>query len=314
MSDEESMSGKTEDKKGAVCAVGMFDGMHLGHRYVLGRVVEEARATGRRALAVTFNRHPLALVDPSRVPASLSGHYDKIVRMYECGIDECVDLLFDEELRGMTACEFIAMLAERYGVEKILMGYDHSFGSDRLRTTADYERAAGTSGVEIERLGRYEIEGIGTVSSSAVRRALEEGDVRRAAQMLGRPYLLRGEVVKGRQIGRTIGFPTANIKVEPSGMAIPREGVYAARATVGGIEAAAMVNIGHNPTVNADGEAPLSIEAHLIKPWGDLYLYGARMTIEFVERIRDERRFGSVEELAAQLDKDRRKVFAIVNI
>lgn len=302
---------KTEEKTGAVCAVGMFDGMHLGHRYVLGRVVEEARATGRRALAVTFNRHPLALVDPARVPSWLCLLDERVGHMRGCGIDETVVLHFDEELRGMTACEFIAMLAERYGVEKILMGYDHSFGSDRLRTTADYERAAGTSGVEIERLGRYEIEGVGTVSSSAVRRVLAEGDVRRAAQMLGRPYLLRGEVVKGRQIGRTIGFPTANIKVEPSGMAIPREGVYAARATVGGIEAAAMVNIGHNPTVSG-GDAPLSIEAHLMGFEG--CLYGERLTIEFVERIRDERRFGSVEELAAQLDKDRRKVFAIVNI
>lgn len=305
------MSYKTEEKKGAVCAVGMFDGMHLGHRYVLEQVAEEAKATGLRSLAVTFDVHPLALVDPARVPSCLCLLDERVGRMRGCGIDETVVLHFDEELRRMTACEFIAMLAGRYGVEKILMGYDHSFGSDRLRTTADYERVAGASGVEIERLGRYETEGFGTVSSSAVRAALYEGDVRRAAQMLGREYSLTGTVVRGRQIGRKIGFPTANIAVE-GGVAIPRQGVYAARAVAEGIAVAAMVNIGRNPTVSADGDAPLSIEAHLIGFEGGLY--GERLEIEFVERIRDERRFGSVEELAAQLRKDRERVFAIVNI
>lgn len=302
---------KTEDKKGAVCAVGMFDGMHLGHRYVLEQVAEEAKATGRRALAVTFDVHPLALLSPERVPASLCSLDERLGRIRGCGIDETVVLHFDSVLRGLTAGEFIAMLAERYGVEKILMGYDHSFGSDRLRTTADYERAAGASGVEIERLGRYETEGFGTVSSSAVRAALYEGDVRRAAQMLGRPYRLSGTVVRGRQIGRKIGFPTANIAVE-GGVAIPRQGVYAARVVAEGIAVAAMVNIGRNPTVSGRGDAPLSIEAHLIGFAGELY--GRRLTIEFVERIRDERRFGSVEELAARLRKDRERVFAIVNI
>lgn len=292
---------KTNPHAPRVATVGMFDGVHQGHRHILRKVAEEARRAAAEPVAFTFDRHPLQLIRPDSVPPMLCTLEERVALIRSAEIEECVVLEFDNRLRSMTAAGFIAMLARDYGVGELVMGYDHGFGSDRLRDTAEYEAVAAPLSVRIVRCDRFEVGGH-TVSSSEVRRALSEGRAEDAALMLGRPYSLAGHVVAGRQLGRTIGFPTANI--EPlAGLAVPATGVYCARARVGETLFPAMVNIGHNPTV-ATG-APLSIEAHLIGFEGDLY--GREMILEFTARLRDERRFGSVDELAAQLGMDREK-------
>lgn len=292
---------KTNPQAPCAATVGMFDGVHLGHRHILRKVADEARRCGAEPVAFTFDRHPLQLIRPESVPPMLCTLEERVSLIRSAGIGQCVVLEFDGRLRSMTAGEFIAMLAADYGVGELVMGYDHGFGSDRLRDTSDYEAAAAPSSVRIVRCDRFEVGGH-IVSSSEVRRALSEGRAEDAALMLGRPYSLAGHVVAGRQLGRTIGFPTANIEPR-AGLAVPAPGVYCARARVGDTVFPAMVNIGHNPTV-ATG-APLSIEAHLIGFDGDLY--GREMTLEFIGRLRDERHFGSVGELAAQLARDRDK-------
>lgn len=321
--------------RGAVAAVGMFDGVHAGHRYVLQRVASLAREKGGESMAFTFDCHPLCLVDARRVPQSLCSLEQRLELMGHCGIDHCRVLHFDEALRELTAERFIALLKEKYDVRTLVMGYDHSFGSDRLRTTEQYVQAAAGSGVEIVRAERYILPSRGelVVSSSAVRAALSEGDVALAAEMLGRQYSIDGEIIEGRHLGRTIGFPTANMAVD-SAMMLPAPGVYAAIVTLDAgkdvslsdgndvsfcdghsasfAEYPAMVNIGHNPTVNDNPAAPLSVEAHLINFAGSLY--GRRLRLRFLRRLRGERRFPTLDALAAQLRADRLAALAAYDV
>ena len=302
------MSANSEGRRGAVCAVGMFDGVHLGHRHLLERLADTARETGREAVAVTFDVHPLSLVRPGSEPQALCSLGRRVELIRSCGVSEVHVLHFDPALRVLTASEFIGLLRRDYGVDMLLMGYDHGFGSDRLSALADYREAGRVHGVSVDRVGEYTLEGCGKVSSSSVRRALDTGDVELAARMLGRSYEIEGTVVHGRRLGHTIGFPTAN--VEPSGhVLVPARGVYAGYVLVDGSCYPAMVNIGHNPTVS-DTPAPMSIEAHIIDFDGDIY--GHTVRLGFVRRLRDERRFDSVEALSSALADDRRATISIL--
>lgn len=287
-----------------VATVGVFDGVHLGHRHLLRctRAVAEGLGPDARTVAVTFDRHPLAVIAPDRCPAMLTGTADRDRLLRAAGADDIVSLTFDEGLRRLTAAEFVRLLAVRYGVTHLVMGYDHSFGSDsRGASFAHYRDAGAASGVAVTRADRFTLPGTDTpVSSSAVRRLLDAGDAAGAAAMLGRCHTVTGEVVAGKHLGTGLGFPTANIAV-PSGIVIPACGVYAARCTAGGESRPAMVNIGTCPTVSPG--APVTVEAHLIDYSGDLY--GSEVSVAFVRRLRAERRFGSIDALTAQLREDR---------
>lgn len=298
-----------------IAAVGTFDGVHRGHQAVVGYLVAQGKARGLVPAVVTFSSHPLAVVRPERVPKSLCSVEQRTARLREAGVDDVILLTFDETLRQLTARDFIAMLHDRYGVDAIVLGFNNSFGSDRLKDFDDYVRAAAESDVEILPAPRYDHLGFGgDVSSTAIRHLIASGDVDSAARLLGHPVTLSGEVVGGKRLGRTIGFPTANLQVDSS-CAVPAEGVYACRAFVGvdgsgcDVDAAqhpcvpAMVNIGRRPTVDTSADPLVTVEAHLIGFNGDLY--GSVISLEFVQRIRDERRFDSLEALIAQLEADR---------
>ncbi len=300
-----------ENKIKIFATVGMFDGVHLGHRYVLSRLKEEACKHGAYTLAFTFDRHPLEIVSPDRVPAILCTVERRVQLIEESGIDKCHVLHFDEKLRHLTAREFIAKLKKEYGVETLIMGYDHGFGSDRLSTIEEFREAAKPVGVEIVRCDCFTIdtaEGNKTVSSSSIRKAIEGGNLDIATVMLGRDYSIEGKIIEGRHLGRTIGFPTANIEVLD--VLIPQNAVYAARAIYNGNAYAAMVNIGKNPTISKDNTQ--SIEAHLINFEGDIY--GQNICLEFIKLLRHERYFDSLEALSQQLCKDRQEVEKLVNI
>ncbi len=259
---------------------GTFDGVHRGHRFLLDQLRREADTRGLQPLAITFSTHPLALIAPERAPRSLSTLDERVRRM---GVDvEVLD--FNTELRGMTAAEFLAMLHERYGVTLFLLGFNNKIGSDRM----DADQLAGRtiSGVEI--LAASEHPAL-PVSSSAIRAALGEGNITDANRMLGRPYALTGTVVCGKQLGRTLGFPTANVEPEAD-LVVPAMGVYVAR--IG--EHMAVVNIGRRPTVDRP-DAPVSIEAHILDFSGDIY--GQPITLEFLAKLRGERKFDSLQEL-----------------
>lgn len=265
--------------------IGVFDGVHAGHGHLLAQLRAEAARRGLEPVAITFSRHPLELVRPDAVPAQICPLEERLERLRRAGVEPML-LDFTPELRAMTAAEFLAKLKGE-GVELLLMGFNNRIGSDRLPGSR-------LTGMPVEVLVASELPEAG-VSSSEVRSAVGRGDMERAARLLGRPYALEGEVVAGRQVGRTIGFPTANIAVTP-GMLLPPNGVYEARAA----GHKAVVNIGRRPTL--DNGEDVTVEAHLLGFSGDLY--GRRLRVEFLRHLRPERKFNSLDELKAQIQRD----------
>ncbi len=276
-------------KKAAV--VGTFDGVHLGHCFLLESLRSQAARRGLQPMVVTFADHPLKQIAPDRVPPGLMSVERRRSLLQAEGV-EVVVLDFNSRLRSLTAAQFLEMLHNRYGVELFLLGFNNRIGSDRLGA----ENLAGKTIGGVEVLAADEHPQL-CVSSSLVRAALSRGDVEEAAQMLGRPYSIEGKIVTGKQLGRTIGFPTANLLPDPT-TAIPAVGVYAGEM----LGYPAVINIGHRPTVEGRNDAPLSIEAHLIGFSGDLYGRTAELT--FIRRLRGEKRFESLNALKTQIQKD----------
>lgn len=284
--------------------VGMFDGVHRGHRSLIGGLKYEASRRGMSAAVFTFDRHPLSLISPDKAPASLMCVQDKIRAIRRAGADFVEVLDFDGDLRSLSAAQFITLLRDRYGVKALMMGFNHRFGSDRLPDISDYEKIGRDLGIEIVRAGelrdhtRHE-----PICSSSIRRALVSGDILSANDMLGYPYRLKGSVVAGKRLGRTIGFPTANIDTGDSNLLIPGSGVYAVDVILpDGKVSRGMLNIGRRPTVDHSAEAPLSVEVHVIGWNGDLYR--KEIAVMFLDRIRDERCFTDLDALKKQLSTD----------
>lgn len=287
--------------KPAIATVGTFDGFHNGHRQLIARLIDEGRARGLESVAVTFGTHPLALVAPERTPRLLESRDELRSRLEGSGVDRVVWLDFDRQLASLTAAGFLAMLRERYGVVAVLMGYDNSFGSDRLRTPAEYVEAGRSSGVEVIFDDPYLQPETGIApASSLLRRCLADGRVDLFTLYTGRHYSLGGTVAHGRRNGHRLGFPTLNIDFDSS-RCIPARGVYAGSVAVGGRSYPAVINVGHNPTI-ADGN-PVTVEAHAIG--ADLgNRYGEQAAVTFSRRLRDERRFDSLEQLREAIRAD----------
>lgn len=285
--------------KGAT--IGMFDGVHLGHQYLISQLKEHCD----EAVAVTFTNHPLWVIKGERVPRLLSTPAEK------SGLLDALDvrpvlLPFDEQLRYMTAEEFIRLLAREHGIDRLVLGFNNSIGSDR-RTSDDDSALSNATGVEIIRAS--ELPGDVKVNSSAIREMVAAGDVKQAAALLGRNYAINGTVVHGKKLGRTIGFPTANIEADSTDKLIPANGVYAADATTtDGHAYRAVVNIGHRPTVD-NPSAPVTIEAHLDGFTGSLY--DQPLTLHFLDRLRGERKFSGLDELKAAISNDLNRARAL---
>lgn len=281
--------------------IGTFDGVHRGHRLVLDTLKKEAEARGLQPVAITFDRHPLELVAPHRAPGNLMSTERKAKMIMLEGVDPLI-LPFTEQLRSMRAYEWLDYIHRKYEVELLVAGYDNTFGSDGIdMSIADYKAMGDAIGIEV--VSAPEEEGI---SSSAVRKAVKSGDINRAIALLGHLPEIEGKVLPGFHVGREIGFPTANLQTRPR-TALPAPGVYAALAYIDNSEIGlpAMVNIGYRPTfegtVKASGH--LTVEAHIIGKNEELY--NKNLRLEFIDRLRDERKFGSVAELIEQLQRDR---------
>ncbi|MBJ2184266.1 MAG: riboflavin biosynthesis protein RibF [Muribaculaceae bacterium] len=289
-------------------AVGMFDGVHRGHRDIMDTVRTEAEALGGRPIVLTFASHPLSELRPADTPRLLTTAAEKeaLIRSYMPEAD--VRMLDFASMRGVSARDFLKRLRDESGVGTMVMGYDNRFGCDGPRDREAYDALGRELGMRVVHVAPRRVDAT-TASSSEVRRLIAAGRMDAAAAMLGRRYSMGGTVVHGRQIGRTIGFPTANLAPD-TGKLLPANGVYAARAVVEGAgEWPAMVNIGRRPTVETSADAPVSVEAHLIG--ADADMYGRRMTLYFAARLRDERAFASVDELRTQLGADREKTMEI---
>ena len=282
-------------------AVGFFDGVHLGHRHLIGRVKAEAERLGILSAVVTFDVHPRQALQKEYRPQLLSTNEEKAGLLGGCGLDRCFVVGFGPDIAGMTARRFMEeILRDSFGVRCLVVGYDNRFGRNREDGFGQYEAYGRELGMEVVECGPLVAGGV-NISSSHVRRLLSAGNVSAAAAALGRDYTLAGTVVEGRRVGRDIGFPTANLKPSCAMKTVPARGVYAAVAEVGGGKWPAMVNIGTKPTF---GSFSTTVEAHLVGFSGDLY--GRPMEIAFKERLRDEVEFRSPAELAARLEQDRR--------
>lgn len=285
-----------------IAVVGTFDGVHLGHTYLLETLKHKAAVSGRIPVVVTFSGHPLETIRPDRVPSLLTTPEEKISAIKSLGINDIIILDFNEQLRNMSAADFMVMLKECFAVDTLLLGYDTVFGHDRPEGLDAYQAIGDKTGLKVEQCQEYIVDGI-QVSSSKIRKALTEGNIELANRLIGKPYSITGKVVDGKKLGRKIGFPTANIEPLHSRQLIPQPGVYAADVELpDGSVKRAMLNVGYRPTVDNSAAPKLTLEAHLFDFNEDIY--SAEIRIAFLRRIRSEKKFNGIEELRAQLTAD----------
>jgi len=285
------------DRRPSAVALGVFDGVHLGHRAILGAAVADARASGTPALACTFEPHPMEILQPERAPLPITTLDERLTLIAECGVDEAVVLTFTQALAAVEPEAFVKdVLVDRLQARQVVVGYNHRFGRGARGDTALLRELGARHGFGVDVIPPLTVDGV-PVSSTAIRGALGRGELDAAARMLGRPYTLPGNVVAGAGRGRTLGFPTANIAPDRPVLVAP--GVYACTIQVGAQQQRAVVNIGVRPTF---GEATLAVEAYVLDFSGDLY--GQTVRLVFVSRVREERRFPTVDALRAQIADD----------
>lgn len=291
-----------------VATIGFFDGVHTGHRFLIEQVKEEAAVRGLRSALITFPVHPRKVMKADYRPELLTTPDEKIALLSETGVDYCILLDFTPELSRLTAREFMTdILRERYRVQALVIGYDHRFGHNRSEGFEDYCRYGAETGMQVI-LARAFLYNEMHISSSTIRNYLHQGNVVMASRSLGYDYFLDGTVVSGYQVGRKIGFPTANLKVDDPDKLIPAGGVYAVRVGFDGRTYAGMLNIGRRPTV--DNGTDRSIEVHILHFHSDIYDKFIR--ISFVQYIRPEMKFDGIEGLIAQLHRDAATVEALL--
>jgi len=290
--------------KPCVATIGFFDGVHRGHRFLIERLKEDAKAAGLESTVITFERHPRQVLSSDYQPKLLTTFEEKRLLLSRTGVDNCAVLQFDRQMAQMTAREFMErVLAGLLNVKRLYIGYDHRFGHNREEGFEDYVRYGRELGIEVLQNTAFDLEGV-NVSSSVIRSFLQEGEVEMAARCLGYPYFVSGKVMPGVQEGRKLGFPTANIEVTAEKL-IPAPGVYAVTARLEGSAALkpAMMNIGTRPTF---GENEQTLEVHILDFEDNIY--GKELLVSFDRRLRGERKFRSAEDLADQLRKDAEEV------
>lgn len=284
----------------SVATIGFFDGVHVGHRFLVRQVCEVARERHLSSLLITFPVHPRMVMQADYQPRLLSTFDEKCTLLASTEADYCVALPFTRELAALSAHDFMQqVLRDQLHVHTLVIGHDHRFGHNRTEGFADYVRYGDELGMEIVRADSYQLDDT-NISSSVARASLEAGEVDKAARCLGYDYFLDGHVISGQQIGRTLGYPTANVQVDNPLKLIPADGVYAVRVRTEGHIYKGMLNIGCRPTI--DDDTHRTIEVHLLHFEGNLY--GHPLHIEFVRRIRGEQKFLNREALAHQLQLD----------
>lgn len=302
-------SGLPSDTTGTIVTVGTFDGLHRGHQDVVARLVDRARETGLRSVLVTFEPHPLEIVNPAAAPLLLTPGREKLEVLAGTGLDFVAVLPFTPALAAYEADQFVDLvLRDRFLMRDLLIGHDHGFGRGR---TGDVNvlRALGASrGFDVEVVPPVAGQGGVPVSSSTVRRALGEGDLATARTALGRRYSVAGVVSHGEKRGRLLGYPTINVVPASPRKLLPQAGVYAIMAQTPRGAFGGMMNLGPRPTF---GDERLSLEAHLFDAHGDFY--DAPVRLDFVARLRDVHRFPSVDDLVAQLGRDARAAHAALD-
>jgi len=287
------------DKK-TIVTIGTFDGVHLGHAAILKKLTQNTQNETFESTVLTFFPHPRMVLQGKSDLKLLNTINEKIELLEKIGIDNLIIHPFDEKFAELNAEAFVStILIDHLRVQKIIIGYDHRFGKNRTANIDDLISFGAQYGFEVEQISAQEIDEI-SISSTKIRTALEEGDIQLANEYLGYSYFLSGTVVKGKQLGRTIGFPTANISLEEDYKLVPQNGVYVVQAEIDGNIIYGMMNIGFNPTVQGKQK---TIEVHLFD--FDTDIYNRKIQVAILQRIRSEKKFESIELLTKQLEEDR---------
>jgi len=287
------------DKK-TIVTIGTFDGVHLGHAAILKKLTQNTQNETFESTVLTFFPHPRMVLQGKSDLKLLNTINEKIELLEKIGIDNLIIHPFDEKFAELNAEAFVStILVDQLRVQKIIIGYDHRFGKNRTANIDDLISFGAQYGFEVEQISAQEIDEI-SISSTKIRTALEEGDIQLANEYLGYSYFLSGTVVKGKQLGRTIGFPTANISLEEDYKLVPQNGVYVVQAEIDCKTIYGMMNIGFNPTVQGKQK---TIEVHLFD--FDTDIYNRKIQVAILQRIRSEKKFESIELLTKQLEEDR---------
>ncbi|PJJ09949.1 riboflavin kinase/FMN adenylyltransferase [Flavobacterium sp. 1] len=294
-----------ENAKKTILTLGTFDGVHFGHKKILEKVTQNTENKKYESLVLTFFPHPRMVLQEDSGIKMLNTIDEKVALLKQIGIQNLVIHPFDESFSRLTAEEFVKnILVDKFHIHKIIIGHDHRFGRNRTANIDDLKRFGEQYGFEVEEISAQEIKEV-SVSSTKIRHALDEGNMALANEYLGYSYSLTGIVAKGRQLGRTIGFPTANLKIEENFKLIPKNGVYIVKSIIGSKTVLGMMNIGFNPTVDGKNQ---TIEINYFDFEDDLY--DQKITVSILKRIRDEEKFDSVDHLKAQLEKDKNTALA----
>jgi riboflavin kinase / FMN adenylyltransferase len=286
----------------AVVTIGTFDGVHVGHQKIINRLLEITRQTGGESVILTFFPHPRMILHPEDVNIKLiSTITEKAERLEAAGIDHLIITPFTRDFSNLSPQEYIKdFLVDRIGTRHIVIGYDHRFGKDRKGGLQQLQQYSSEYGFAVEEIPEQDIHDV-AVSSTKIRQAILSGDIETANDFLGYPFCISGKVIKGDQIGRTLGFPTANLFIEETYKLIPADGIYAVGLTLcnNGQQCKGMAYIGHRPTVNG---MTRNIEVNIFDFAQDIY--GEQMRLDFLKFIREDQKFSSLEELSEQLKQD----------
>lgn len=296
-----------QSTKKTILTLGTFDGVHIGHKKILERLTQNTENGKYESLVLTFFPHPRMVLQEKSEIKLLNTISEKSKLLEKSGIENLVIHPFNESFSRLTAEEFVhSILVDQFHIQKIIIGHDHRFGRNRTANIDNLIAFGAEYGFEVEQISAQEIQDV-SVSSTKIRKALQDGNMALANEYLGYAYFLTGEVVKGKQLGRTIGFPTANIQIEEDYKLIPKNGVYVIKTTINQKEVFGMMNIGFNPTVNGQKQ---TIEVNLFD--FDADIYGEKLEISLLKYLREEQKFGSVDLLTAQLNLDKKTALNFV--
>jgi riboflavin kinase/FMN adenylyltransferase len=286
--------------KKTIVTIGTFDGVHIGHQKIIEKLIQGTNNAACESLILTFFPHPRMVLNGSSSIQLLNTITEKSSLLEKMGIDNLVIHPFDKEFSNLSAEEFAkTILIDAFNIHKIIIGYDHRFGKNRAANIDDLIGFGKKYGFEVEEISAQEIDSV-SVSSTKIRAAISNGNIAVANEFLGYDYTLSGKIIKGKQLGRTIGFPTANIEIEENYKLIPMNGVYIVKSHLQEKTVFGIMNIGLNPTVNGED---LSIEVHFLDFDGDLY--DTEIGVSVIQRIRDEKKFTSIDLLKSQIQEDK---------
>lgn len=292
----------------SVVTIGTFDGVHIGHRKIITRLVNTGKQEGLKSVILTFFPHPRMVLQKDSKIKLINTIEERRYILESSGLDFLLIKEFTKKFSRLTAEDFVKeLLVDKLNAKKVIIGYDHRFGRNRNADIQDLKAFGKKYNFEVEEISAQDIDDV-AVSSTKVRKALNEGDVVKANAYLGYNFMLTGTVTKGKSLGRQLNFPTANIHIAETYKLIPKQGSYIAKANIEGVTVYGMMNIGMNPTVNGKKE---TVEVHFFDFNADIY--DKTIQIEILERIRDEKKFESVEALKEQLNKDKETALAFIS-